>query len=446
MKKIYEIIFVATTALSVVCCSDNTSVFEREDDVVTCDCSEQTISQVIKCDGKWTSDCSGVDWIKVNPESGHGDGKYYSTYEIHVEYNEGDAREGTFYLVHDGKKYPVTVYQGKCDFAFEAPSMTGAFLDGKESDVVLHLPYVKANGTEVYEISCNVTSETVHGLYVTPTTFDSFSKGSGVLDIPVSGIPDSEGVVAFEVLANGKTIGICEATVYDSAGGKPSGLEVGWNFYDAGIPAADLKGSEYDYSWTSSAAHWPGSALPSTDHKVYPNIGNEKAYLTASCKAATDYTFNPSVQIKGMMLNDYFMAVVPVMNITSDVEVSVEASFGAAGSAAGVFSLEYSADGTSWKLASGSRDTTIFNATGKYHYYVSPENTSSTRKTYDKANDKSYRKYTFPLEGIEPVKAGNLYVRLRVSMDVRAGATEKTNTIGKNTWCDLKGLEIYMKK
>lgn len=120
------------------------------------------------------------------------------------------------------------------------------------------------------------------------------------------------------------------------------------------------------------------SLVPSSDHKVYPNIGNKKAYLTAECKAPTDFTFNPSVQIKGLMLNDYFMAVVPVMNITPDVKVSVEASFGAAVLPAGVFSLEYSENGTLWKAAPGARDTTIFKETGKYHYYVSRDNTSAT--------------------------------------------------------------------
>lgn len=442
MRKIYMMAVIAV--MMAAGCSDNVSVFQRENDTVECDCSEQTISQVIKCDGKWRSDCSGVDWISISPESGEGNGKDYSTYGLHVGYNSGEARTAVVYILHGWNRYPVTVNQGECDFAFEAPYLSGAFLDGKQSEAVLHLPYVKANGTEIYEISCNVVSETVRGLSVATTTFDSFSKGAGVLDIPVSGTPEGEGKVVFEVFAGGKSAGACEAEVFDAAGGQPSGLDVGWNFYAAGMAAAALRGSEYDYSWTADAAHWPGSALPSTDHKVYPNTGNRKAWLTVDCKAATDYTFNPSVQVKGLMLNDFFMAAVPVMNITPDVEVSVEASFGAAGSAAGIFSLEYSSDGVSWKMAAGARDTTIFQETGKYHYCVDRDNTSASRKTYDKATDKTYRKYTFPLSGIDPVKAGNIYFRLRVSMNVRAAASEKTYAIGKNTWCDLKGLEINM--
>jgi len=62
----------------------------------------------------------------------------------------------------------------------------------------------------------------VKGLYVETKTYSSFNKGAGVLDIPVMGTPDAEGNVKFEVLANGKSVGECELTVFDAAGGKPS--------------------------------------------------------------------------------------------------------------------------------------------------------------------------------------------------------------------------------
>lgn len=86
-------------ALLTMSCSSESSLFQRENDVVTCDCSEQIISQSIKCDGKWTSDCSGTEWVKISPESGEGDGKYYSTYDLYIGYNAGAAREATVYLI-----------------------------------------------------------------------------------------------------------------------------------------------------------------------------------------------------------------------------------------------------------------------------------------------------------------------------------------------------------
>ena len=53
-----------------VSCSDDTTLFERENDNLSCDCTEQVIKQVILSDGEWTSDCTGTDWISVYPESG----------------------------------------------------------------------------------------------------------------------------------------------------------------------------------------------------------------------------------------------------------------------------------------------------------------------------------------------------------------------------------------
>lgn len=76
MNRTINVILSVAAALLTMSCSNESSLFQRENDVVTCDCSEQIISQSIKCDGKWTSDCSGTEWVKISPESGEGDGKY----------------------------------------------------------------------------------------------------------------------------------------------------------------------------------------------------------------------------------------------------------------------------------------------------------------------------------------------------------------------------------
>lgn len=426
-----------------VSCSDDTTLFERENDNLSCDCTEQVIKQVIMSDGEWTSDCTGTDWISVYPESGKGDGKYYSTVELRIQYNAGEAREGTVYFRHGGKDYPVTVSQAKCDFTFEEPYIDGLFTTGVESSANIVLPYIKANGTEEYEISAVISSETVSGLSVPATIFNSFVKGSGSLSIPVVGTPTGQGDVVFEILANGKPAGSCKASIYDEFGSKPTGLDVSWNFYEAGISP---KGSDYDYSWSANSAHNPRSPLPSNAHKVLPTSGNTEAYLTAECAGASDYTFNPSIQINGLMLNDYFLAVIPVKNVKADTKIQVEASFGAAGSAAGVFSIEYSSNNAIWNLADGARDTTIFGQSGKVHYTVAASNTGATRKEYNKATDPGYKAYTFALDGIPPISDGYLYIRLRVSMDIRAKASSSAYKIKAGTWCDLKGLDIKLIK
>ena len=145
-----------------------------------------------------------------------------------------------------------------------------------------------------------------------------------------------------------------------------------------------------------------------------------------------------------MLKNDYFLFVVPVRNFSAATEISVEASMGAAGSAAGYYALEYSSDQKTWYLAEGAETLDVFGESGPVHYRVPKANTDEDRKKYDKVTDEGYRKYTFPLTGIDDIRVGNLYLRLRISLDRRANASETSNTIKENTWADLKGFEVTL--
>lgn len=225
----------------------------------------------------------------------------------------------------------------------------------------------------------------------------------------------------------------------------PEGLPVGWNFYALGMTGTAPRGSEWDYSWTTDAIHPATDTNPLDAHRLLPTAGNENAYLTASGVASDNgnYTFNPGIQIKGLMENDYFLFVIPVRNIKAEHKLSVEASMGAAGSGPGYYALEYSADNKTWMLAEGSTLMEVFGTSAQVHYYVPKENTSGDRKTYDKSTDKGYRKYVFPLTGMETIYEGNLYLRLRICMDRRANGSESTNTIA-SAWADLKGFEVAL--
>ena len=39
----------------------------RENDAIACDCTEQSISQNVLCDGEWVADCGDVGWIAITP-------------------------------------------------------------------------------------------------------------------------------------------------------------------------------------------------------------------------------------------------------------------------------------------------------------------------------------------------------------------------------------------
>lgn len=444
VNKLSSVLLLAALLFAVSCEKDE-GVFMRENDALSCDCTEQSIEQNVLCDGEWVADCEGVDWIAVTPERGSGNGKDYGFFTLNVQYNSGAERTATVHLIYDGTAYPVTVTQGKCEFAYGVPELEGNLFQNIESTATLRLPYVCASGRESVEISCAITGAAAGGLSVEKRTYADFVKGSGELTIPVKGAAMRAGAVVFELFVDGVSAGSCRANVISDPDAVPEGFPVGWNFYALGMTGTAPRGSQWDYSWTTDALHPASDTNPLDKHKVLPSAGNENAYLTASGVVSDNgnYTFNPGIQIKGLMENDYFLFVIPVKNIKPEHKLSVEASLGAAGSGPGYYALEYSADNKTWKLADGSTLMEVFGASAQVHYYVPKENTGTDRKTYNKATDKGYRKYVFPLTGIETIYEGNLYLRLRICMDRRANASENTNAIAA-AWGDLKGFEVAL--
>ncbi len=428
------------------CDKKGDDVFSRENDTLSVDCTEQSVEQNILSSGAWTSDCSEVDWITISPESGTGNGVDYDTFALNIEYNSGAERTGTVNLIHNGQKYPVTVTQGACNFAYGTPAVNGNVFRNTESEAFITLSYSGASGYESVEISGTVTGEGADGLKITTATLSDFDKGSGALSIPIEGTPTTLGKAVFEIFADGVSVGTCSTNVLGNADEVPKGLPVGWNFYALGLTTAEVRASSYNYSWTQEATNPATDPAPLNVHKILPTAGNTEAYLTASATigAVGDYSFNPGIQIRGLMENDYFLFVIPVENIGPDTRISVEASMGGAGSGAGYYALEYSGDNSVWKLAEGSTSMTVFGATAQVHFQAPQSNASNPGRTsYDKATDEGYRKYTFPLTGINTIYDGNLYLRLRVCMDRRLIGSEATNAIAV-AWEDLKGFEVAL--
>lgn len=303
MKTIDKLSFVPLLALLLFAgsCEKDGGVFMRENDAIACDCTEQSISQNVLCDGEWVADCGDVGWIAITPERGSGNGKDYGFFTLNIQYNSGAERTATVHLVYDGAAYPITVTQGACEFAYGEPRVEGNLFRNIESTATLRLPYVCASGRESVEISCTITGVAADGLSVTKQVYTGFAKGSGELTIPVEGAATRAGAVAFELFADGVSVGSCRANVISDPDAVPEGLPVGWNFYALGMTGTAPRGSEWDYSWTTDAIHPATDTNPLDAHRLLPTAGNENAYLTASGVVSDNgnYTFNPGIQIKG---------------------------------------------------------------------------------------------------------------------------------------------------
>ena len=440
-KLIFLFLFLILTGTS--CDEKDDHVFARENDEITVDCTEQSIEQIIICNGEWIADLSGVDWVTVSPEQGTGNGKDYDYFTINVAYNSGVAREGTINLIYEGESFPIKVSQGKNEFDYGAPIFEGNLFLQLESTAMIMVPYTVASGYESVQISCEITGASA-GLSIPTTTYNNFLKGDGIIEIPVEGKAETFGDVTFEIFIDGVSIGTAAVTILEDPNAVVEGLPVGWNFYAAGISP---RGSEYDYSWTTDAVNPTVEIFPQNGHKVLPSSGNKNAYLTAysaNVTSTANYTFNPGIQIRGLMENDYFYCVIPVKNLRKTHQIKVEAAVGSAGSAAAYYALEYSDDGNVWHLADGATVMEVLGISSPVHYYVALLDASSERTTYNKETEQSYRAYTFSLTGIDAISEGNLYVRLRVCLDRRKNYSETNPAIASNAWADLKGLEIEL--
>lgn len=463
MKNIFKTLVIVVASAAMFSCQKSSDVFQIENDILNVNCTEQTLDQIIKCSGAWSVDVSEVDWITADPETGVGNGVDFDIYTLHIGYNSGAERVGTYYVVYNGQKVPVTVTQDPCAFAYGELKFSGALAAGVESTATLILPYEMASGNESVKFTGVVTSETVTGVQVPDLTYTGFVKGKGEAEIPVTGTPKGAGKVEIELFADGKSVGKVEKIVAADPT-LPEGLTASWNFYHDIVPnlpkstsdgTPSFETSKYNYSWIAGNSVVDPSTLQIHPHRVATTSGNENAYLTVVGGNITGWSYNPGIQAQGVLKEDYFLCVIPARNIKPTQKISVEASVAGAGSASGYYVMEYSSNGSTWIQAPDAETITVTNTgtgdviTGPVHFYVwkpadaNAPNSGDTRKTYDKETDKSYKKYTFALTGIDPFADGNLYLRLRCCLDLRINYSA-TTTAAKAGWVDLKGIEIKM--
>ena len=420
-------LIISACVLLASACGKKDDLFQRDTDAVTASGIAQSLRHYLLCSGHWTSE-SDADWITIVPESGDGNGVDFQPYDIKVRYNTTMApRTGTFYLIHNGLRCPVTVTQDAVVFNYVSIRTQGFLIKDIASGMKICVAYTDASSEISVKFAATVRGDGSAGLQVSEQTIQ-MEDGDGEAVISVSGTPTTAGTVYFDVTAGGTPVGTVKTSV--AADSNPHGLPCGWNFYAAGWTNAtrtDLQQSAEGQSWINAP------------HALSPTSGvNPDALLTAEvAKGATDWSLNPGIQVQGMLQNDYWQAVIPVQNMHDGTKIKVEAGCGSAGKSVGYYLLEYSGDGAVWNVADGavncSRGTDVFPA---HLWNTASSIVSPTRVTYDKDTDDTYRQYSFAVYGIDGDK---LYLRLRA---LKYNATPGATTVVKSGWTDLKGLEI----
>ena len=410
-------------------CQKSVDTFNRDTDKISCTCIAQELNHYICSAGEWKIECS-EDWLAFEPNSGKGNGVDFEKYAIKVAYNHGNERTATFNIVHNGKSLPVVITQGACSFAYSSVKFAGTLMQREPADAKINVAYSNAAGDEKVKFTVNVTGAGADGITVADQTIN-LTQGSGVAVIAISGTPTTKGEVNFTVKADGKEIGSVKTTV---TGKDPIGLPCGWNFYAKGYTgdtASTIKDSPEGQDWVPAP------------HVVHPTLGdNTEAYFTAVAQnGLTNWTFNPSIQAQGLLIDDYWEAVIPVRNFEDGIKITVEMACGGAGGSIGFYVLEYSADEKTWNAVDGAKECKRGDDTFLAHMWNTPSSIgtsgyTNTRKTYDKETDDTHQIYTFPLKGITN---GNLYLRLRC---IKYRATKDATSAPAAGWTDIKGFEV----
>lgn len=411
----------------------------------------------------WTVSNS-LDWVSVQPASGKGDG----TIKVSISENTGDDRSGSF-TVHGGAADPISVSVTQSGapsaLAFGTPSLAGVLQVGQSGTCSVNIPYTGANGKESVEFTLAVESvysnESNKGIESTAFTANSFTGGQGTLSIPVAGTPEVLGLVGITVNCAGEKLGeVLETRVTEKL---PYSNYVVWNGWAAGYTRADfgyMIGGPFDKSWTNYGKDETlRASTNASDHIVLPTSYSsddfKDAYLTAvaanpitaagevtlpkTTSGLGGYTFNPGIQIQGLLKDDYFLVAVPVKSVSKGAKVTVMASMGGAAAAAGYFVLEYSLDKTNWAEFPGVQTIVVSDTQYRYHFNDINSTDKTIRYTYSKdvAVDPGVASYT--LEVPEALSNTTVYFRLRA-----VGLNGNSAVQAKGGWSDLKYLEIFI--
>ena len=395
------------------------------------------------------------DWFTIERLEGTGVG------DILLVFQENSGLERSANLTVEAKGYdPVSVSilqeAAKSNMRLGKPYSDVSPYMGVDGSVFVKIPYYNALGNESVLFSLSFSGVGAAGLESQTVSCSDFAAGDGTVTIPVKGAPGALGLLNVTVEAYGDSfdpvsIRVQEKIAYEKY--------INWNNWSIGWTRSDfdlLRGSQYDYSWTSEALH-PTESGVGTDHIVLPSGTNlpgcEDAYMSLVCanpitaagKASgptgtpsglAGYQFNPGYQIQGMVKDDYVFVYIPKVSLASGGTITLESSLGGATAASCVFIVEYSTDNATWTVFDDTRTLEVGGTSYAYHFQYLAAN-SGMRYVYARSSA-SDPAYNLIHAKVPSAINGQLYIRFR-SIGINGNAAVQT---GKG-WSDIKFIDIH---
>ena len=412
-------------------------------------------SIVVNTNTTWTvTPEQDYGWFTIGRTSGSGVG------DIPLSFQKNTGLERSARLTVEASGYdPVTVSivqeAAKSNMRLGKPFLDASPYMGVDGSLSVKVPYYNALGSESVLFSLSFSGAGSAGLEAQTVSCSDFAAGDGTVTLPVQGAPGALGPISITVEAFGDrfdpvSIRVREKILHDKY--------IIWNNWAAGWTRGDfnlLRGSEYDYSWTSEAVHATTSGV-GTDHIALPTgttlPGCEEAYLSLVCAnpitaagqasgptgtpaGLAGFQFNPGYQIQGLVKDDYVFVYIPKVSLAAGGTITLESSLGGATAASCIFIAEYSVDNANWTAFGDAKTLTVDGTPYSYHFQYLAAN-SAMRYVYarDTAADPAYG----IIHAVVPAAInGPLYVRLR-SVGLNGKAEVQT---GKG-WSDIKFIDI----
>ncbi len=425
IKNMRNQIGMVTAVLLTACtwsCTDNdeTYLVRETDNISFSNNLAASKSITLRCNGNWhTVTPDGAEWITITPSEGTGDGSF-TWIEIAATHNRGEERSATIYLEADGRQYPITVSQPDGSIKYSDFAISGSLIEGDESAALLTMNYSNAFGDETVLVQGSVSGQG-EGLEVQEAKFE-LTKGSGSISLEITGIPTTPGTVSFNINVDGVSVGTVSTRILNAAEKPVEGLPVKWEFCPQKGTADALRARHPEWLKAPYICH---SDVGQATLSIVEAIGK-------TAKAINSCNFNDGhMYVKGLYVDDAWLFTIPIKNLTSGRKINMSGSIGGSGSSAGFFVIEYSDDNETWNQAEGAKTETFNNTEVTYHV-----------RAYDSVvtggeNCGDYN-CTFPVILGQTLKDGNLYVRMRVSANVRVTANN-TITNGGGGSTRLKG-------
>lgn len=397
--KLRNILFAFAAVFSMVACVKQEEILVRDTDAFSVDGNKNIVTHYVKASGAWRIETS-EDWLSFDPSEGTGDGVNYQAVRITVAYNHGDPREGFFTIVSGSKSADVIVSQGRSNFKFGTPAASGSLVVGETSAAVVTIPYSGASGEEKFDYNFTLSGASA-GLSIPAGTAD-IAEGNGTASIAIEGTPEADGDLTisgtFGTLAVGPLTLKVTKPVSPTPGGETSGVLAKWIFEGA---ANSEKAAEYEAAYPSWKSEFWIAAMEGKGKLSIVEAAGKTATAINSQSFSGGHLY-----WKGMYTDDAVLFTCDEVSLTENAEIQFSGCMGGSGSSAGYFLAEYSTDGTNWTAAPGALTETINGASVSYH--AAPvDNTTDTNVG------------TFDVKFKPGAVSGKLYVRLRVSADVR---------------------------